>query len=1227
MEGTNAFKSKVLKRCTSDEDYAVYRAALEWSLTDPIVIESRDDFQSEVRWKDRLEPFHHQVENLITFCRRLPVTLLADDVGLGKTISAGLVISELIARGRVSKVLIICPKLLGPQWTDELDKKFDISAHFVTGSDLIDAEPKDTGAVITTYHSARAHLEKIPEDRFDMLVLDEAHKLRNLYGVDPAPQVAKIFQRALQQRRFRYVLMLTATPIHNRLWDLYSLVDLLSGARGHENPFGTEGQFARRFIADKRETARQLKPEAREEFRKIVYGYMSRVRRGDTNLDFPERKVQMHRVPPTVGELALIECIREPILKLNRLAQISILQALVSSPHALMAQLNTMAAKGTIAPALAAEVRAIVTPMSTTAKLEGLGQLVRSLKAENPTGWRMVVFTTRRETQTSIENYLSDLGLKVGIINGSSGQRNQETIARFREEPPDIRVIVSTEAGSEGVNLQVANVLINFDLPWNPMIVEQRIGRVQRLASTHAQVSILNIVLKDTFEEYIVGRLMEKLQMAMHAIGDIESLLEASGIDGDDDDSGFDEKIRELVIAALSGKDMKLAAERIAKSIETAKETLVRERANIDATLGGSDGYGYVGPRAPSLSKPHRSMEFQPFSRAAFAALGGTVSEQAPGVWRVQNRSSHDYARFHDSVEERFAGAPLYAPGSPAFLRLVDRLTVSAIHRVVDSDLAPRRAAERAAASWAEQFGGADTRVAIAGVERCFEGTALLRVRAMVAHDSYEQLVEATCVGEDHRAAVGTDSGLAPLSDLLSDVAIMGVDTKRLQEAANRDPDISEFSRFYLQRREQEVEAAATDERKRKKLEEDFTPRIETTLVALEGEIARRLIVTAYYNLDGAAYESALTVMARDGTILDAPAMAQCEVSGKSVPVSMLATCAMSGRRAAKHRLVQSEVSGRYGLPDHVMQCGASGKTLLLDEAGFSEITNAAVDKHLLKTCALSGVTAEQDHFEVCAFTKASILRKHLTVSEVSSRLYREDQQAASSVSGKTGHKSEFIACQVTRQPILAHEAERCAETGNRVRPGVLATCGVTGKRVLPDQLERSSITGTQALRNHFIASSLSGARFLENEGVRSAFGKYCAPLEGKRCQWSGVLVHPDDIRTCSLLGLPVHFQYVVDGSGRLQVADELLNGVRRSSHGEASWPAMRLKASEAVKSDKCRIEAAEFSPDGQHLAICAEVRSLMGLRVQHAAMLYSLEHNAIVGRVAIGKRESDGWR
>ena len=140
------------------------------------------------------------------------------------------------------------------------------------------------------------------------------------------------------------MLIPTATPIQNRLWDLYSLIDLLTVARGQRNPFGSEGMFARRFIpADKKDQARQLKPEAREEFRAIVYSDMSRVRRGDAKLYFPDRIVQMHRVDPTAAEIELISTIAKPIQKLNWLVQISILQALTSSPDALSAQLANMA--------------------------------------------------------------------------------------------------------------------------------------------------------------------------------------------------------------------------------------------------------------------------------------------------------------------------------------------------------------------------------------------------------------------------------------------------------------------------------------------------------------------------------------------------------------------------------------------------------------------------------------------------------------------------------------------------------------------------------------------------------------------------------------------------------------------------------------------------------------------------------------------------------------------
>jgi SNF2 family DNA or RNA helicase len=207
---TSSFRVKSLRRAPDSRAYDLYRAALEWDLVEPILIRDRDDLKSEYRWRERIEPFDHQVANLVTFCRRLPVALFADDVGLGKTISAGLVASELMSRGRVSKILIVCPKLLMPQWKEELEEKFSIPAKVLTGKDLVDAECPDSGAIITTYNSARLYLDALEISGFDMLVLDEAHKLRNLYGTDSPPQVAVRFRKALANRVFKYVLMLSS---------------------------------------------------------------------------------------------------------------------------------------------------------------------------------------------------------------------------------------------------------------------------------------------------------------------------------------------------------------------------------------------------------------------------------------------------------------------------------------------------------------------------------------------------------------------------------------------------------------------------------------------------------------------------------------------------------------------------------------------------------------------------------------------------------------------------------------------------------------------------------------------------------------------------------------------------------------------------------------------------------------------------------------------------------
>ncbi len=993
---------KLLRRAKSADEFNLYRAGLEWDLTDPIVIESADDFKSAPRWKERLKPFQHQVTNLITFCRRLPVTLLADDVGLGKTISAGLVISELLSRSRISKVLVVCPKILGPQWQSELISKFDIPAEFVTGRDLLTADFEGQGVVITTYNSARLYLDQIPEDRFEMLVLDEAHKLRNLYGVEKPPKVAKCFHAALQARRFRYVLMLTATPIHNRLWDLYSLVDLLTVGRGHENPFGTPRMFARRFIADDKEKARELREEAIEEFRSVVYGYMSRVRRGDAKLYFPDRLVERRQVDPTEPELQLIKTIAGPIQKMNRLVQISILKALASSPEALNAQLKNMVRNGTAPRELSVAVNDIVENMPLTAKLKGLGQLIEQLKKQNPDRWRLIVFTGLKETQTTIQKFLEDGGLRVGIINGESGSRNQETIERFRANPPLHRVIVSTEAGAEGVNLQAANILVNFDLPWNPMIVEQRIGRIQRLGSEYESVVVYNLTLRGTFEDYIVGRLMEKLQMASNAIGDIDSLLQ--GVDGSDEDEGeaFEDRILQLVLAALQGKDKLKAAELEVESIKTAIETLEQQSDTIKGLLDGGEDSGYVGPSAPILPPTPRSMTLQDFTLKALTASGLKLAPHPPDLYAAEEARGRHFIRFAESSVSNLKSV-LYSESSGAFHRLVDQIIASGLHTVEDVDKDIEIQIPQMLAKWTSSFGGKIANFEPEGASIRFQGTALVRVRSTVLHDSYERLVDVSCRPDVHVYKFGLPT-LRALTPNIPDISEVGINLEKIAEAANQDEGIAEFSRFYIERREQEVACAGKDERKRRKLHDEFTPRFEATVVALQGQVARDVTSRVVFSLDeGTAYEATITIKPSTGEVIAAPGKETCHHTGREVPRICLARCEVTGTKVLRHLLEKSEFSGKLALSEYIETCSVSGKRALANELATSDITGRKALPSLLQKCDATGKLAERSFLGICSFSNSAVLRTELTKSEISGRLYRRDQEACSAHSNKEG--------------------------------------------------------------------------------------------------------------------------------------------------------------------------------------------------------------------------------
>jgi hypothetical protein len=224
------------------------------------------------------------------------------------------------------------------------------------------------------------------------------------------------------------------------------------------------------------------------------------------------------------------------------------------------------------------------------------------------------------------------------------------------------------------------------------------------------------------------------------------------------------------------------------------------------------------------------------------------------------------------------------------------------------------------------------------------------------------------------------------------------------------------------------------------------------------------------------------------------------------------------------------------------------------------------------------------------------------------------------------GHRSEFVSCALTQQPLLPGEGERCEITGKLVVPGLLEACSVSGRRVLPSELAVCSVTGRRALKQFLVSSSLSGARLLEAAAVRSAAGRFCTPAEAQVCLWSGQSIHPEEMRTCALTGIPLSHMVTTDGPPyQLRPLTEMLHGVSDVADRQGEWRTIEEQLAKEF-GGRCRVEAAQVSPDGHLLAFCAEQRTLLGFRIRHIGGLFSLTKRAFLGRIAIGKRTDGRW-
>ncbi|MFM8387525.1 MAG: DEAD/DEAH box helicase [Planctomycetia bacterium] len=1179
-----------LRSTGTDALLDVHLAAIEYALATPITIRNKDDIKSQKHWSETFEPFEHQVRNLITFCRRAPVALIADDVGLGKTISAGLVLSELMTRKKVKRALIVAPKLLLPQWREELQAKFGIEARHASGTDLGMLIRSTIPVVVTTYETARSRFDDLSRAFFDMIVLDEAHKLRNLHGTNQAPLVAEAVRSSFRKADFKYVLMLTATPIQNRLWDLYSLVDLLATARGHENPLGSPKRFADYYIKDSADTARQLQDGRREEFRRRIAEYMVRTSRRDSNLVFPERKVKTLGCPAGAAETRLSELVKSALPRLNALVRSSIAQALMSSPAALVAQLQNMAANGTVPAVLPRQAAEIAAEAGPGCKMTRLRVLLRELAKERPQDWRAVVFTRRKETQDLIGRTLANEGVRVGYIRGGQAEQNQRAIKSLWSDPPEINLLVSTDAGAEGVNMQVANVVINYDLPWNPMVVEQRIGRVQRLASKHRNIIVVNLVVADSVEEVVVARLIAKLQAISETIGDIEGILETSSIS----EEGLEDTIADLVLKALMGQDVAAATAKIIESIKRAKEAYQEERDEVERNLGGLDAMHTAGPRMPELAEITPRLPAEEFVRQALVGSGASLTPAADGRWLVKAEGRAPFIVTFNEDDPDLAGpgfgglfgtrAELYAEGRPPFERLVGewaRRDAALMADWTDEDGAVARAL---ITDWARRLGSDVVVEAWHPKSRTMRAVGELTVRssAAVAIDRYEKLVTLQVGSEDVRAALVRAGrpkkwvrGDIRLGEHVADLAA------KVRSAVSDDDHVAAFCEFYEARLEEELRKSV-DHREAEVIRKRFQPALAAEVVAAHGFVYDEIAGVASLRIgDGGPYQVSIAVRTGTAEVIAEPERDTCLLSGRTVPVTCLASSAVSGRSALRHLLVSSERSSRLGFPDEAVTCQASGRTLLADEVSSSDVSGLVVDRDLLQTSVISGKSGCGDEIVHCAFTGAPLLKPEGRCSQVSGKLYRPDEEAASDVSGVRGHQSEFVRCGASRAYMLPSEGDKSAVSGEVVRKDLLVP-SLSGALALDEELITCAFTSVRLLPIEARQSDVSGKWYRMDEEAKSAVsGVSGHKSEFETCEQAGVLALPGELERSSVSGKRVCRSLLVRSavSGKLALGEELLQC--EFTHG-------RMLEAEAARSE---VSGRLYRADQQASSVKSAVR------------------------------------
>ena len=496
-----------------------------------------------LKYLPHLTPFPHQLataERVLNEMRGRAI--LADEVGLGKTIEAGLILKEYLVRGLAKKILILVPASLVIQWTKELNQKFGIPAV---------AQKKEYmwrqhDVVVASIDTAKRdpHRRHVLDIDYDMLIIDEAHKLKN--------KKTRNYQFVKEIRK-KYCLLLTATPIQNEMDELYNLITLLKpGHLGHSSAFSAN------YVEGKRQAKNN--EQLRAELKKV----MIRNKRSDGGIQFTNRRVQSVPIELSPEEMALYESVTRFVREqyhsgtggFNSLALITLQREICSSKEAAFMTLYNMYQRTPEDSPLRAQILELVEMIRRIDTHSKAAKTVELIKQIND---KVIIFTEYRATQNYLQKYLHEHGITSVPFRGGFKRSKKDWMTELFQNRA--QVLIATEAGGEGINLQFCNQVINYDMPWNPMRVEQRIGRVHRLGQQR-DVHIYNLSTTGTIEEHILRLLYEKIDLFEMVIGELDDIVERLNLN-----QSLEDNLVQIIMESRSVGEMAVKLDNMGEAI------------------------------------------------------------------------------------------------------------------------------------------------------------------------------------------------------------------------------------------------------------------------------------------------------------------------------------------------------------------------------------------------------------------------------------------------------------------------------------------------------------------------------------------------------------------------------------------------------------------------------------------------------------------------------------